>query len=351
MRLPLIALAFLTMVMSASADPLPPLGGMMKAPEVWQAYKEAFITPGGRVIDNANGDVSHSEGQGYGMLLAVAADDRPEFEKLWNWTRAQLMLRDDGLAAWRWDPGKTPHVSDRNNATDGDILLAWALAEAGERWSVPAYQTASLAIASAVASHLVADSVFGPVLLPGAAGFTGKDKPDGPVLNLSYWVFPAISRLAVLQPDHQWKVLFHSGMDLLQASRFGPARLPSDWISIASPDPAPAKGFAPTFGYDAIRIPLYLAWAGATRKGGLAPFARLWQDAAAPPQKIDVLTGDAVEVMGDSGYRAIAALVACARDGTKLPSDVLATTVDRYYPTTLRLLVLVAARQRYPQCL
>jgi len=40
--------------------------------------------------------ISHSEGQGYGMLLAVAADDRPTFDLLWGWTRAQLMLRNDG---------------------------------------------------------------------------------------------------------------------------------------------------------------------------------------------------------------------------------------------------------------
>ena len=76
MRLPLLPLlvALMTMLAGlAKADPLPPLGGMLKAPEAWQAYKRAFITDGGRVVDNANGNVSHSEGQGYGRNFSTRA--------------------------------------------------------------------------------------------------------------------------------------------------------------------------------------------------------------------------------------------------------------------------------------
>ena len=82
-----------------AAAAAPPLGGTLQSPDLWQAYKSAFVSPGGRVVDNANGDISHSEGQGYAMLLAVAADDRSAFDEIWGWTRAQLMLREDGLAA------------------------------------------------------------------------------------------------------------------------------------------------------------------------------------------------------------------------------------------------------------
>lgn len=104
-----------------------PLGGSLNAPQAWQGYKQRFVTSAGRVVDTANGQISHSEGQGYGMLLAVAANDRPTFERLWGWTRANLMVRDDQLIAWRWTPGQRPPITDMNNATDGDILIAWAL--------------------------------------------------------------------------------------------------------------------------------------------------------------------------------------------------------------------------------
>ncbi len=44
--------------------------------QAWAAYREKFLAPDGRIVDTGNGDISHSEGQGYGLLLSVAADDR-----------------------------------------------------------------------------------------------------------------------------------------------------------------------------------------------------------------------------------------------------------------------------------
>lgn len=59
-----------------------PLGGALKTPAFWQSYKARFVTAQGRVVDTGNGNISHSEGQGYGMLLAVAANDRETFNDL-----------------------------------------------------------------------------------------------------------------------------------------------------------------------------------------------------------------------------------------------------------------------------
>ena len=68
----------------------------------WRQYKDRFVTSEGRVVDNANGGISHSEGQGYAMLIAERLDDRPTFEAIWQWTQSNLLIRGDGLAAWRW---------------------------------------------------------------------------------------------------------------------------------------------------------------------------------------------------------------------------------------------------------
>ena len=38
------------------------------------------------------------------------------------------MLRDDGLAVWKWDPFAKQPVADPNNASDGDILIAYSKA-------------------------------------------------------------------------------------------------------------------------------------------------------------------------------------------------------------------------------
>ena len=109
-----------------------PLAGTLGNDLSWRAYKARFVTEEGRVVDTGNGLISHSEGQGYGLVLAVAANDRDAFERIWGWTRANLLVRGDELLAWRWEPNARPAVADMNNATDGDLLVAWALAEAGE---------------------------------------------------------------------------------------------------------------------------------------------------------------------------------------------------------------------------
>ena len=240
-----------------------PLGGSLKNLEVWAAYKARFITDRGRVVDTANGMISHSEGQGYGMLLAVAAKDRVAFERIWGWTRANLLVRDDQLLAWRWEPNNRPAVADMNNATDGDVLIAWALAEAGDFWNDQAYRIAGRRIAVEVGRKTIINKTkFGSLMLPAVQGFSGEDRPDGPVVNLSYWVFPAFSRLQLVAPEIDWSGISQTGLDLVKASRFGVAGLPTEWVSAKNGTVKPAENFPQVFSYNSIRIPLYMAWAG-----------------------------------------------------------------------------------------
>jgi endoglucanase len=339
---------FLATMTVAQAAP-PAIGGTLRAAEFWQAYKTRFISSGGRVTDNGNAGVSHSEGQGYGMILAVASDDRATFDLLWRWTQSQL-LRDDGLFAWKWDPNSTPHVSDPNNATDGDLLIAWALAEAAEFWPGSPYKGASQELAAAIARASVIETSFGPALLPGTRGFGLGQRPDGPVINLSYWVYPALWRLQSNAPDGPWGALAKTGIAIGAMARFGDAKVPTDWISLAN-RAAPAEGFEPTFGYDAIRVPLYLAWGGLGTKKNLSSYSALWREVTGAPARLVVTSGESTEALSEKGYRAIAALVRCAVSETKIAPELLGADVDLYYPTTLRALVMIAAHQRYPQCL
>jgi Glycosyl hydrolases family 8 len=64
-------------------------------PQLWDQYRSRFMTGDGRVIDKDNDPkgVTHTEGQGYGMLLAEAAGDRDRFELLWRWTPPALTGR------------------------------------------------------------------------------------------------------------------------------------------------------------------------------------------------------------------------------------------------------------------
>jgi endoglucanase len=328
------------------------LGGALKSPELWQAYKAAFITDNGRVVDTGNGMISHSEGQGYAMLLAVAADDRPVFDKLWGWTRANLMVRDDQLLAWRWEPSRRPAVSDMNDASDGDILIAWALTEAAEFWGDVALKTSARRIAVEIGRKLVVyKTQLGALLLPAVSGFAAEDRKDGPVVNLSYWVFPAFARLPLVAPEIDWRGIVQSGLDALKISRFGADGLPAEWVSLKGGVSKPADGFPPQFGYNAIRIPLYLAWAGIGEREHYEPFVN-WATRYRGRSIIDVSTGREAGSFAEGGYGAVGSLALCAVENRALGRDALVSrTPENYYPATLRLLTILAAQMRFPSCL
>ena len=127
--------------------------GARAADADWELFKQAFVESSGRVVDTGQDRVSHSEGQGFGMLFAVHYDDRAAFDRLWQWTQKNLQVRDDALLAWRWQPDRG--VTDRNDAADGDLLVASALVRAGEKWKAAELSAAGKRIAQDVRAKLL----------------------------------------------------------------------------------------------------------------------------------------------------------------------------------------------------
>jgi endo-1,4-beta-D-glucanase Y len=324
--------------------------GILSAQQ-WAPWRDRFLSADGRIVDDANGAISHSEGQGYGLLLATLAQDRAAFARIWSFTRRELLLRDDGLAVWRWDPNSNPHVADVNNASDGDSLIAYSLALAGEQWNSPELTAAARDLAVAIGRVLVKRAGDRTILMPAAKGFAAGERSDGPVVNLSYWIFEALPVLGRLTPDTDWGALAESGRELVVAARFGPAGLPANWISLQTGAPAPAQGFDRLFGYDAIRIPLYLLRAGIVDRSMLEPFAKLWRDPALSPGVVALGDGRATESLVDPGYKMIGSALACALDRKSIPAPLRTPTPTSYYPSTLHLLALSMVAQNYPECL
>ena len=319
--------------------------------EEWLAYKEKFLDQTGRIIDNANGGISHSEGQGYGLLLSYLANNRGDFDRIWAFTRTEMLLRDDGLSVWKWDPRAKPHVEDSNNATDGDLLIAYAAALAGRAWNRPDLTEAARSIAQGLLDDGV-DGVGSLVLLkPGSVGFGRGERADGPVVNPSYWVFEALPVLAELAPDPKWQKLADDGRTLVaMAMKIGKANLPPDWVSLKGL-PTTADGFPQQFSYNAVRIPLYMLRAGNRDAELLRTMATNMSDSSGKVRLVDIATGQTRELLGDAGYRIIPALVRCVLDGAPLPKDVRRFAVTDYYPSTLHLLALSYARRLHMECL
>ena len=318
-------------------------------PGEWQAYMGNFVGDDGRVIDTGNANISHSEGQGYGLILAALADDPEGFERIWKFTATELMVRPDGLAAWRWEPDARPHVTDMNNATDGDMLIAYGLLLASKAWDRPDYLDKARTIVATIGKSMLRVEDGLPVIVPGAAGFLAADTGnDGTVLNPSYWVFEVFSPFAELDPVVDWRAVEQAGLDILRRSAITPAGIPADWILISDGAVRPAPGFPPEFGYNGLRIPLYLIRAGAD-PAFLKPFRRN----PVPPDlaKVNVVSGKPVEPITEPGYRLILAGMDCLLDGTLVPEELRTMTPSSYYSATLQLLLLDHFRRNDPRCL
>jgi endoglucanase len=273
----------------------------------WTQWRDRFVAPEGRVVDTGNGGISHSEGQSYGMILALRAGDRDAFERIAKWTQDTLGRQDMALHSWRYDAREAVPVSDPNNATDGDLVIAWALALAGQRWSQSAWLDRAAQIRAAIHSHCVVSRFGRQLLLPGIVGF---DDPGQVTLNPSYFVWPALDHFAKLDGAGTWGGVIRDCEAITQLSRFGTHHLPADWVVVTGKnDVAPAPAKPPRFSYDAIRIPLYAVVGG--RAGLVQPVSDWWKSCIAQhrpvPAWIDVVTGEEANYPLSSGGAAIAA--------------------------------------------
>lgn len=235
-------------------------GKQAEEASLWDQYKSNFIQDG-RVIDYYQAQSSHSEGQGYGMLLAVTHNDRAAFDQMWNWTRSNLKVRPDNLYAWKW--GKRPNnrweVIDYNNATDGDMLIAYALLKASEKWNESKYKTEALKTVESVRKNLSVVWKDKTLLLPSYYGFA---KELGFVLNPSYLVFPAFKQFAQADDKAFWEKVYKDSLELLNQATFGKLALPADWIMVSSDSRITiydGESRNPYFSYEAIRTILHLS--------------------------------------------------------------------------------------------
>ena len=311
----------------------------------WVKYRDRFITEDGRVRDTANKEISHTEGQGSAMLFAQAFDDRATFDRVWRWTQDKLRRPDSALFAWRWDPSNTGQpVSDTNNASDGDILIAWSLSLAARRWHDRDYAVEARRIVTEIRAKLIDRKDGRLVLMPGTDGFKFD---DGSILvNPSYYIFPAFREFSRVDPSPDWQRLRRDGLSLLNKARFGQWGLTTDWIMVAdSGAVSPAANLPPRFGFDAIRIPLYLVWDGAGTPQALAAERRYWDAFAAVnkpvPAWVDVTNGAIAPFPAPAGFRAIIQLAQGRNDPNSTPMPEI-DDKDDYYSASLTLLAGLA---------
>jgi oligosaccharide reducing-end xylanase len=88
------------------------------------------------ITDWANND-ARTEGMSYGMMIAVQTDKKREFDALWNWSNAYMLITDPknpnvGYFAWSMNTDGSPRST--GPAPDGEEYYAMALLFAANRW-------------------------------------------------------------------------------------------------------------------------------------------------------------------------------------------------------------------------
>ncbi|SFC21323.1 endoglucanase [Marinospirillum celere] len=316
------------------------------APELWEAFADAFEEEG-RIVDRDNQDISHSEGQGYGLLFAEAAGDRQAFDRIWRWTQ-QTLQRPDGLFSWKFEPCASQDrrcVTDRNNATDAEILIAWALLKAYQRWQDSTYLQEATRIAQVTSDFLVIQHHDQLLLLPGHSGFTESGRVT---INASYWVFPALEALAEQFPDQPWQQLAVTGRKLMLAQGAGQYGLPPDWADYTLDGFQPSSLFPARYSYDAVRVPLHLAWSELPLMDrDFEPYLSFWSAQDSVPAWVSLTDAEQAEYAWSTGMQAIAQFVTSRAKGEHLRVTDLPQPggEDGYFSWSLLLLTHLAVNE------
>lgn len=327
----------------------------------WESFRKRFVNDGGRVVDPSTSTTT-SEGQSYGLFFALVADDRDSFARILKWTEDNLAEGDltARLPAWQWGKRNdgTWGVLDTNAASDSDLWIAYALAEAGRLWKVQKYTAMAQLLAERVLrEETVVVAGLGRVLLPGPKGF--QPLPDQFRLNPSYVPLQLIRRFASLYPQKEWKQLVTTSIDL--AVRSSPQGFAPDWVVFKA-----KGGFMPDTAtkavgsYNAIRVYLWTGMlaaedpARAVLLKRFSPMAQFVTKNGSPPLETATRDGNASGI-GPAGFSAAllpflsASKLADAQRQQRLRIDAKGTLDrnDNYYEQALTLFGLGWADGQY----
>lgn len=106
--------------------------------EIFESERRAYQNVGdsmGYVSDVKNIDV-RTEGQSYGMMVAVQMDKQDIFDRIWRWTKEYMMVKDGprkGLIDWSINPDGVNRRA-RGSASDGEFYFVTDLLLASRRW-------------------------------------------------------------------------------------------------------------------------------------------------------------------------------------------------------------------------
>lgn len=217
----------------------------------YQDWKTHYLTSKGaggnlRVQRPENGGDTVSEGQGYGMLMAVMLNDKPTFDKLWAYTKQHF----NGAGLMNWRIGADGSIAGTGPATDADEDMAYALVVADKKWG--GYQNDAQKLLKSIMDNEVEQDTF--ILKPGQWG--GKE-----ALNISYFAPGYYRVFADYSGDGRWNKVAEKSYELIKKTADNKTGLVPDWSNAQGTPAGSLKGDPRNeeFFYNAVRTPWRIA--------------------------------------------------------------------------------------------
>ena len=219
-----------------------------------------------------------SEGQAYGMIVALYQNDQTAFNGIWDAAENKMWNANSSAYDWRYNSGK---ITATGMAPDADedialmLIFADALVSKGI-WTAHAspkggsYSARAQSIVTSIWNNAINHDNFALRPAPGWGGggtcTNGKDNwPCGDFLNPGY-LSPASYRIFKdFDPSHQWGSVIDASYRMLAANAGNSKGLLLDWMTTGGQAvPGGGLGYNPFLGgqafyKDAIRIHWRLA--------------------------------------------------------------------------------------------
>ncbi|MBU0573721.1 MAG: hypothetical protein KKH83_04515 [Candidatus Margulisbacteria bacterium] len=219
--------------------------------DAWAYFKSELVTSDGAVVHTDSGNVV-SEGQSYGMMLAVQHNDKATFDRVWNWTSTYLQPG-NRYGLFGWNATTDGRVLDPMPATDADVMIAMALFFASSRWGdgKPPYDYS--AQAKAICRQIIKYEVTSDNYL--------KFSPDSENFFSTSYFMPAFFRLfAHYTGEGRWNdVADKSYVMIFNCLRPEYGNLDNGLVPNHNDKNGRKLSSGPDFFYDAMRTPFFIA--------------------------------------------------------------------------------------------
>ena len=232
---------------------------------VSQSSKGTFVNTG-----TQEDPVALSESQGYGMLITLLAAQKgytkeDQFMRLFHYYKANRISEQNTLM--KWQQKKSPNgwsSVDQNNATDGDLDIAYALIQADKLWpdSFEQYGLAAQQLLASIKAHNYSEKTG----LLTVGNWATVDSKAETMIRTSDMIPHYFETFAAYTKDPFWtKWEAHTTKALTQMSQQTSTGLLPDfaWVTASSITPLKPNEIAGKndgdYAYNAARVPLRLA--------------------------------------------------------------------------------------------